>query len=355
MESATRPGAPGSSCRFIIERYIVVENTGGDDGVETYLVLDSKTTSLTKALEDLYRDLVRAGCYMRVSRTKIGVILQVMRAGEEKRRIALASLLAVLTLITVYISGLSFPQERHGLAWSPVGYLLGLLVPLIIHESGHYFAMKKYMVPRSLPYLLPAPPLQMGFIGTFGAVINMRWLPPRNRHLAVIGIAGPIAGFLAALPVAYYGMMNSVIEPATGLASLPIAPLIMLLLPLPKTPGPGEVVVLSPMAFSAYIVFFVTFLNLVPVAMLDGGHVVRSLLGEKGHVIVSQLTLTALLIGSLFYPGLLLFTIIVLALHLLSKGQHPGSAISDEEIDGVSAAVGLVYAILLILTLPVPA
>ncbi|MCE4627120.1 MAG: site-2 protease family protein [Desulfurococcales archaeon] len=343
------------SCLQIIERYLYVEEVADDEDITSYLIIQAKKGQLIKSLEELYGDLIKINCYMRVARTQAGLILQVAKGNEQKRRITLTITLAAITLLTVYVSGLSFAREKPNLAWSPVGYLLGLLVPLLIHEAGHYLVMRRLGVPRSLPYLLPAPPLQLGFIGTFGAVINMRWLPPRNRHLALIGIAGPIAGFLAAIPVAYYGIMNSVVKPATGLATLPLTPLIMLLFPLPKTPGPGEAVVLSPMAFSAYIVFFVTFLNLIPVAMLDGGHIVRSLLGEKGHAIVSQLVLALLLLGSLFVPGLLLFTLIVLTLHFMSRGRHPGSAINDRELDSVTVIIGIVYMILLVLTIPVPA
>ncbi|MCE4600525.1 MAG: site-2 protease family protein [Desulfurococcales archaeon] len=352
MESSS--GVLSPRCASIISSYLEVEEVSHDDEVTSFLVIRSKRGSLTSSLEELYNRLLEENCYMRAVRTRIGVVLQVASTPKKRSKIPLHAVLAAATLATVYISGLAFAREGTGLAWSPWGYLLGLLLPLIIHESGHYIAMKKYHVPRSLPYLLPAPPLQLGFIGTFGAVINMRWLPSRNRHLAIIGIAGPIAGFIAAIPVAYYGIMHSVIRPATGLASLPLTPLIMMLFPAPGNPGPGEAIVLSPMAFSAYIVFFVTFLNLIPVAMLDGGHIVRSLLGSRGHAFVSQLVIVLLLIASTMVPGLLVFTLLVLGLYMLSRGVHPGPAISEIGVDATTALIAVVYTVLLVLTLPVP-
>ncbi len=319
------------------------------------LILGSKTEAdLFDALEEVYRRAVSYGCYPRLARAREGLILYLYPPRPGRSRALLGAVLAAATLLTVYVSGVALAEESRGFAWTPLGYLLGLLGPLIIHELGHLSMMKRYGVPSSMPYLLPAPPLQLGFIGTFGAVINMRWLPARNRHLALIGVMGPIAGFLAALPVAWYGMASSVIEPATGTGALPLAPLVFLLIPPPGTPGPGEVIVLSPMAFSAYIVFFVTFLNLVPVAMLDGGHVVRSLLGLRGHQIVSQAVIASLLAASLVYPGLMLFTLLVLGLHAMSQGYHPGTALSDEEVDPATAAAAVAFGILLVLTLPVP-
>ena len=338
-------------CVSLLEKHVSVEPVGGDPHL--YLVVDSKSgRGIKDSLEEAYYSLAKENCYLRAVRSEAGVIAQLVE-GQRERSPLLAVALALTTLATLYISGYSFPR-RPGFAWSPIGYLLGIFIPLLLHELGHFTVMKKYRVPSSLPYFIPAPPLQTGFIGTFGAVINMRWLPARNRHLALMAIAGPLLGFIAALPVAYYGLKASVIMPATGVSAIPVAPLIFLLFPPPATPGPGEAVVLSPMAFAAYVVFFVTFLNLIPIGMLDGGHIVRALLGEKGHAIVSNAFIILLFAAGAYYPGLLLFALIAAGLYFMSRGRHPGPAILEEERDPLTIAAGIVYGVLLILTMPVP-
>ncbi len=341
------------SCLSHLSNYIEYEVIEESRGSATLLVKQGIGRGMIEGIEKAYYELAPRNCYLRAVRSERGVVLQVVSGARKSRGPSLAIGLALATLGTLYLSGTSFPKGE-GIAWSPIGYLLGIFIPLLIHELGHYTVMRKYRVPSSLPYFIPAPPLQMGFIGTFGAVINMRWLPLRNKHLALMAIMGPLLGFIAAIPIAYYGIKNSLIMPATGVSAIPVVPLILLLFPPPGSPGPGEAIVLSPMAFSAYIVFFVTFLNLIPIGMLDGGHIVRSLLGERGHAIVSNAFIIILFLASAYYPGLLLFALIAMALYFMAKGRHPGAALLEEERDLTTIMVGIIYGVLLILTMPVP-
>jgi len=352
LESATR----ARRCEEALYRLFEAEPFEARRDLLSYIIIRPRRGSLEEALSRLYEEAVEASCYPRALRTPMGVVVYLHLPAPGKNRLVLGAFLALLTLASVYVSGYALAGEGggSGLAWSPLGYLFGLLAPLIIHELGHLAAMRRFRVPSSMPYLLPAPPIQLGFIGTFGAVINMRWLPARTRHLALIGVAGPIAGFVAAIPVAYYGMVNSIVAPATGAGALNLVPLVFLLFPLPGVPGPGEAIILSPMAFSAYIVFFVTFLNLIPVAMLDGGHIVRAALGVRGHALVSKTVIGLLLLASLIAPGLLLFALFALTLHMLSRGYHPGAAMSVEDVDLVVAVATVLFGILLVATLPIP-
>lgn len=304
----------------------------------------------------VYDGLVARGCYPRIVKSERGIILLIKRSSE-KNRVGLALVLAAITLASVYISGTAFePGPAGGIPNTPIGYLAGLLVPLLIHELGHWAALRRYKTPASLPYLLPAPPLQAGFLGTFGAVINLRWLPPSDRGLAVSAIAGPLAGFLAALPFAVWGIRASYVMPAAAVhGAIPLVPLIFVLIPPPRPVGAHEVLVLSPMGFASFIVFFVTFLNLIPVAMLDGGHVVRALLGYKGHKVVSNLALLALILSAVRWPMLGIFALIAAFFHFRLREGHPGSAMGIRSPgDPVLMLVAVVYAILLILTLPIP-
>ncbi|MEM1903745.1 MAG: site-2 protease family protein, partial [Acidilobaceae archaeon] len=234
-----------------------------------------------------------------------------------------------------------------------------LLVPLLVHELGHSLAMKIKKVPASLPYLLPAPPLQLGFLGTFGAVINMRWLPATLKDLAFIALAGPVSGFLVALPIAYLGIAQSAVvraEEVTSGIEIPIVPLIFLVLLSTKLEVPnGFVVVLSPLAFATMIVFFVTFLNLIPVGMLDGGHVVRVLLGERLHKYVGLFIIALVALTVPLVPILSIYLLVLILIYTLSRGRHPGSSYNLEiRSHTMRVAIALVYVLLLVLTFPIP-
>jgi len=81
-----------------------------------------------------------------------------------------------------------------------------LLAILFSHEMGHYLACRYYKVDATLPYFIPAPPIFLA--GTFGAFIKIRSPIPTRRALFDIGLAGPLAGFVVALPVAVAGILT---------------------------------------------------------------------------------------------------------------------------------------------------
>src|SRR5882724_10255632 len=86
-------------------------------------------------------------------------------------------------------------------------YSATILAILGCHELGHYFACRYYDVDASLPYFLPVPPPMLS--GTLGAFIRIREPIPSKRMLFDIGIAGPIAGFLVAVPALFIGVAMS--------------------------------------------------------------------------------------------------------------------------------------------------
>ncbi len=261
-------------------------------------------------------------------------------------------------------SRLGFSVNIAGLALS---FLLGLLGPLAIHESGHYMAARRRGVPVSPPLFIPAPPPNLGGIGTFGAIILMRGIPRDRDSLALVGLSGPLYGFLAGLVVGLIGLVYSLVvsNPAalravsSSTASVSMIPLVLLLEGSLVVKGNG-VVVLHPLALAAYIVFLVTFLNLLPIGWLDGGHVVYAVFGERVHRVTSIVTPWVALVASLVYPQLVfvgVFSLLAYGLYLmLSKGVHPGVVNPYKGLSPRRAALyaGL-YAALIVLTLPVPA
>jgi membrane-associated protease RseP (regulator of RpoE activity) len=180
-------------------------------------------------------------------------------------------------------------------------FSLTLLAILGTHEFGHYWMARHHGVPVTLPYFIPAPSL----IGTFGAFIRIKDTVPNRGALFDIGVAGPIAGFVVAVPAIILGITLSEIRPATDLSGIGLGSsllfngLVQVLLGV--TPQAYDVI-LHPIAFAGWIGFLVTAFNLIPAGQLDGGHIVYSLCG-RWHRRVTLLCVLALLPMGWYWPG----------------------------------------------------
>ncbi|MFW6448351.1 MAG: site-2 protease family protein [Halobacteriota archaeon] len=164
-------------------------------------------------------------------------------------------------------------------------FVVSVLGVLGIHELGHYVASRYYGVQASLPYFIPVPTI----FGTMGAVIRIRGRIPSRTALFDIGVAGPIAGLIATLVVTIVGLhLPPVTAPASVVESesavelaIGFPPLLELLAALTGQPlrfdDPATSV--NPVVVAGWLGMFVTFLNLIPVGQLDGGHVTRAILG----------------------------------------------------------------------------
>jgi membrane-associated protease RseP (regulator of RpoE activity) len=190
-------------------------------------------------------------------------------------------------------------------------FALSLMGILLAHEFGHYLVSRYHKTPATLPYFIPIP---FPPLGTMGAAILMKGVPKNKRILFDIGVAGPLAGMLIAIPVLFYGLSLSSLDTiqATANSFIEGNSLIYLFakfavfgkfLPEPATfgnmppflywlryfftgqPAPigGLDVFIHPVAFAGWAGLLVTALNLVPAGTLDGGHVVYSLFGEKAR------------------------------------------------------------------------
>ena len=176
-------------------------------------------------------------------------------------------------------------------AWPFAAAVLGVLG---IHELGHYVLSRYHGVDATLPYFIPMPSL----IGTMGAVIRMKGQMPDRTALFDIGVAGPIAGLVATVVVMAIGLsLPPIVEPA-WLATSPGTVEVFFGKPLLFRGVAAAMGVdpeyRNPVVIGAWVGMFVTFLNLLPVGQLDGGHIVRALLGER------QQTIAALVPGAIF-------------------------------------------------------
>ncbi|WP_292320909.1 site-2 protease family protein [Caldisphaera sp.] len=345
-----------STIESLITKYFDGKITSQDQNSVKFEVTGVKEEHITKAFVKLYKESFSYGYVITLKKENNIFYLYAIKKAS-KTNIPMVVILATITLISVYVSGLVFNTYNKSFAWTPLAYLVSLIVPLLLHETGHWVTMRRYKVPASPPYLLPAPPLQFGFLGTFGAVINMEWLPPTNDILALTGIMGPLVGFMAAIPFAILGLKYSILIPqyaAPSSSTISLVPLIVSILTYVEKIPQEYIIQPSAMMFASYIVFFVTFLNLIPVSQLDGGHVLRAALGEKGHKIVSEVFILGLIIAGFWYDTFTVFGVFALFLFLLSRGRHPGSAMGDDKLSKIGFLSVILYSILLILTLPLP-
>ena len=182
--------------------------------------------------------------------------------------------------------------------------LLGILVT---HEFGHYLLSRIHRVPASLPLFIPGPP---HFIGTFGAVIRIRSAIMNRRALFDIGVAGPIAGFIAAVVAIIIGLSLSHIVPRSQTYGLQLGePLLLqwfawiMFGPIPPTHD----IVLHPIAFAAWFGFFVTAINLLPLGQLDGGHVAFAVLGRRQRSLALATIPILIYLGLTGWPGWILW------------------------------------------------
>jgi membrane-associated protease RseP (regulator of RpoE activity) len=183
----------------------------------------------------------------------------------------------------------------QGLAFSG-----SLLTILLAHEMGHYIACRRYGVSATLPFFIPAPPLFIA--GTFGAFIKIRAPIPTRSALFDIGLAGPLAGFVALLPIAVIGIlsMGAPLTP-TGHEIFFNDPLLLRLLGRVLGVRLDPYSPTNPCYMAAWIGLLVTSLNLMPVGQLDGGHGTFALFGLRAHHWIGRLAFVAM--GSLAILG----------------------------------------------------
>ncbi len=233
-------------------------------------------------------------------------------------------LLFFATVLTTLLAGSmmegGLPWERFSDLWLGIPFSVTLLLILGSHEFGHYYFARKHRVDATLPYFIPAPT----FIGTFGAVIRIK-SPIRHRAaLLQIGAAGPIAGFLVALPALIIGLAKSaVVDMGEMTAGFILGDSILMkflvILTHPHLPD-NQDIMLHPIAFAGWIGMLVTMLNLLPVGQLDGGHIAYAVFGDK-HNKYAWWIFLALIPLSVFSLNWLFWAILILV--FMRTAKHP--------------------------------
>ena len=201
-------------------------------------------------------------------------------------------------------------------------YSVTILAILGAHELGHYYACRYYRVDASLPYFLPAPFLT----GTLGAVIRIRQPIPTKRILFDIGVAGPIAGFVVAVPALFLGLSVSHVLPLpedfVGF-SLGEPPLFRLAAWMIWGTAPdGYSLNLHPVALAAWFGLLVTALNLFPIGQLDGGHISYATLGARS-TLITKTAAAAVILLTLYSTSWIAWAGLTVFMLIKFGPQHP--------------------------------
>ena len=282
------------------------------------------------------------------------------RAPSSSRRLSRAHVLLFLaTVLTTLAAGawLLNGDEFFQQPWTILRgwpFSLTLMAILGIHESGHYFYARRHRVDVSPPYFIPAPP-PIFFFGTFGAFIKMRGPIPNRRALLEIGAAGPIAGFLLAVPALFLGLhLSSVIQIEAGGIILGDSLLMRAATALMFTElGPGEDVLLHPVGIAGWIGLLVTMLNLLPLAQLDGGHIAYALLGNRQEWVGRAIFVALIPMGIFLSPNWLFWGFLILV--LMRTVKHPPVPDVNRPLTSRELLIGLVCLVIFILCfIPVP-
>lgn len=277
-------------------------------------------------------------------------------------------ILFVLTVLSTLFAGAVFWYQlpladqpwRIYEAWP---FMLAIMGVLGIHELGHYVMSRYHNVQATLPYFIPIPT----YIGSLGAVIKMEGRIPDRKALFDIGVAGPIAGLVATVVVTAIGLQ---LEPlavqqasASEEASMVVfnhPPLLDIIAALTGSTEQLEDGLVHPVVFGGWVGMLVTLLNMLPVGQLDGGHILRAMLGE-GQKRIAQFVP----VGLFGLAGYLLFVVDgfdsvmiwmlwgLFALGLAVAG--PADPMDEEPIGRMRIAIGVLTFVLAALCFtPIP-
>lgn len=304
------------------------------------------------------------------------------------------AVLLILTVLSVWLAGAVYAYsynhpnaEINSLVelyrvtllnfWDGLPFAVSLMAILLAHEFGHYLMGRRHNENVTLPFFIPLP--IPGGIGTMGAVIQMK-SPVKNRRLLLdIGIAGPIAGLVVAIPVLLLGLSLSKLGPVQPFSQLEGNSILYLLLkysifgkllPAPVdyngvppllywvryvitgTPAPigGLDVQLNPIAWAGWVGLLVTSLNLIPAGQLDGGHVMFALFGKRVRRLLIPIMVTLAVLG-FFWSGWWLW---VFLLYIFGR-------VSDEPLDQITqldkrrkVVAVLVVLLFILVFIPIP-
>ncbi len=313
-----------------------------------FFFFKSDNENLYEQFDKMRQELVPSG-YIPFLMEDVENFIEVSRRPSARYRGNIVNLvMLILTLgSTIYVGATYSANFVSPGAYSwLISYFYGFLffsAPLMlilgVHETGHYIVARHHKVKASLPFFIPFP---IG-IGTFGAFISLRDPIPNKKVMVEIGAAGPIAGFLTALPLLFLAEYIRKFFTVTGNYQPFIIhfPQLYNLLGLP-TNSAGPV---FPMVFAVWVGIFATAMNLIPVGQLDGGHVARGLLGKRANFVDYMFVGFLFLIG-FYYEGWWFLAMFVVLMGL----NHPPALDDYSRIKSRDIVLGVAALIMFIVS-----
>jgi membrane-associated protease RseP (regulator of RpoE activity) len=238
--------------------------------------------------------------------------------------------------------------------WQGLAYSAAVLGILGAHEMGHYLACRRYDVDATLPYFLPFPSLS----GTLGAVIKIREAFPGRRALFDIAVAGPIGGFIVLVPLLFWGIGLSNVQPLPpDMHGYALGEPLLFKLATWLTFGPipdGYSVNIHPVVFAAWFGMLATAWNLLPFGQLDGGHLIYATLGDRSRYF-SMATVAASIVMCFVTYSWVVMTLMMITMLFLLGPRHPRVIDEYEPLGAGRIALALFAVVMFVLCFtPVP-
>ena len=298
---------------------------------------------------DSLRNSLKEKGYIPMLRHEKGehIIYIIKKSKKKEKPVWINYLLIIATIITTiltgsilhlgYLDAFSLPNpldifKVENLAHGALFFSLPLMSILMVHEMGHYFISKKHGISTSLPFFIPIPPVLSFNIGTFGALISSRDPMPNKKALFDVGIAGPLAGFIVAIPITIIGLATTKVVPISLIDQIPegsiifgqsflIDPVIARgIMQIPE----GFTYEMNSILFAGWVGLLITSINLLPAGQLDGGHIFRAVLGDKQKYVGWAAVIVMIVTGWLFFAFIIIF---------LMGMMHPPPLNDDTELD----------------------
>jgi len=332
-----------------------IEEALMNQGTPTYYLVWPQETK--KAFLRLLKHLEEKGLIAFLRKIDGRIVLTVVPKPPIKRSNPRTNLILLLaTIATTFFTGyISFPETGINPFVTGAIFSAAILLVLGIHEMGHKLTANKKKIDATSPYFIPGPPP----LGTLGAVIMQKSLPPNRDALFDVGANGPIAGFVVALLCSAVGMTllipTTMPADAGGFNLFPVSWLLLLpalfsLNLIPPLTGKNNGWALHPLLWAGWAGMVVTMINLLPAAMLDGGHVARSTIVRDKP----RLVLTFASVALLLFTGTE-FLIMAFLIIFMAMFKHPGPL---DDVSSLSRNRKLLTAVLVavfILSFPIRA
>ncbi|MGD0176527.1 MAG: site-2 protease family protein [Candidatus Bathyarchaeia archaeon] len=336
------------SLRNMVEYRFTLRDAYVDvQGLPTFIVVQEP---MKDKFRELLHDLSNHNLMAKIRRIDDKLVISIFpkpNLGKPRRVINLVLFVATVLTVGIASSALVFNVDprlnaalfaNSNLNMQVVILGVSILGIIGIHELGHVVAVRHHGMDATLPYFVPVPPPFP--IGTLGAVISLRGPPANRDQLFDLGFSGPLAGFLATIGVGIFAILTAPIIAEQEASSL-IAANLLSSSPWPHTPlflellselslrtvPAGHILVLTQVAFAAEVGALITFLNILPIWQLDGGHISRATFGNQGHKFTALVGLGVLLLAG--YWG---FALILLVFMFVSRRPLEGV----EPLDDVS-------------------